>query len=322
MRATYPLKFTYKQAGIDSELNAEVISDTEGKVLRIIVTIRSELVKKNNSRLIKDYKGLRASVKFYDNDKPIDDIGIIMKDKRFWDLIRYYQKEIFDPTSRKQLLLNDTKIAQKPEENASQKTNLLPNLMRILLSISESKIKSNATTNILFLLKYILQKLNVCTSITVSNQEEITIANTYLGYRSITLFDKKFPSTLFYLHLANVMLANQLILKPVTDFIARLDRTISLLKRSALPISFGMTAVNAGFDAIFNTFWKILPGEPNWVTNLILSILPLLWPVLGFCLRRYASTIIFRILRYATNRILNSPNYKDSFMKIFEFDST
>ena len=328
MSAAYALKITYKRAGTDSEIRAEVISDAEGKVLKIIVTIKSELVKENKSGLIKDYKGLRASVKFWDNDKPIDDIDIIMRDDRFWGLVQYYEKEILEPTSREQFFVNGTKVAQEGEENVRQKTNLLADLMRILLPISGSRIKNTATAEILLLLKYIQQKLSIWTSITVRNQEEIILAKTYFGYRNLTLLDRKFPNMLFYLHLANVVLANQLVLKPATDFIARFQKTISLLKRRALPYSCVIAAVNAavnfGSDVWSKTFDKIRvqsnplltpdPSIPDLFLSIFLSILPFVWPLLGFLVRRYGSQIVYRIVRYAISIILNSPNYNNSFM--------
>jgi hypothetical protein len=328
MPAAYALKITYKRAGTDSEIKAEVISDAEGKVLKIIVTIKSELMKENKSGLIKDYKGLRASVKFCDNDKPIDDIDIIMRDDRFWGLVQYYEKEILEPTSREQLLLNGTKVAQESEENVRQNTNLLADLIRILLPIPASRIKNTATAEILLLLKYIQQKLSIWTSITVRNQEEIIIAKTYFGYRNLTLLDRKFPSVLFYLHLANVVLANQLVLKPATDFIARFQKTISLLKKRALPYSCGIAivnfGVNFGFDVWLKTFDKIRvqsnplltpdPSIPDLFLSIFLSILPFVWPLLGFLVRRYGSQIVNRIVRYAISIILNSPNYNNSFM--------
>jgi hypothetical protein len=324
MPAAYALKITYKRAGTDSEIKAEVISDAEGKVLKIIVTIKSELMKENKSGPIKDYKGLRASVKFCDNDKPIDDIDIIMRDDRFWGLVQYYEKEILEPTSREQLLLNGTKVAHEGEENVRQKTNLLADLIRILLPISGSRIKNTATAEILLLLKYIQQKLSIWTSITVRNQEEIILAKTYFGYRNLTLLDRKFPSMLFYLHLANVVLANQLVLKPATDFIARFQNTISLLKTRALPYSCGIAIVNFGLDVWLKTFDKIItqsnplltpdPSIPDLFLSIFLSILPFVWPLLGFLVRRYGSQIVYRIVRYAISIILNSPNYNNSFM--------
>jgi hypothetical protein len=295
---------------------SEATHESEGKVLRIIVTIKSELVEKTISGLVNDYEGLTASVTFCENDKPIDDFGIIMKDERFWGLIRYYHKEIFDASSTQQFLLNDTKITQEAEATASQKTNLLVDLTRILLPKLDSKTKSNATTNILFILKYILQKLNVSTSVTVLDQEEITIAKTYLGHTHLTLVDRKFPITLFYLHLANVVLANQLILKPVNDFIAKFERAISLLKSRALPYSIGFFIVNLGLDAwiLLHTFDEVQSS----MLNLVLYVLPFVWPLLGLCVRKYGSKIVYRILRYAINRILNSANYKNSFMNAFD----
>src|SRR5919106_6429276 len=317
MPADYALKITYKRAGTDSEIKAEVISDAEGKVLKIIVTIKSELKKENKSGLIKDYEGLRASVKFCDNDKPINDIDTIMRDDRFWGLVQYYEKEILEPISREQLLLNGTKVAQKSEENVRQKPNLLADLIRSLIPISGSRIKNTATAEILLLLKHIQQKLSIRTSITIRNQEEIIIAKTYFGYRNLTLLDKKFPSMLFYLHLANVVLANQLVLKPATDFIARFQKTISLLKRRALPYSCVIAAVNFGFNVLLQTYNPLLTPDtsiPDLFPSVFLSILPFVWPLLGLLVRRYGSQIVYRIVRYAISIILNSPNFNNSFM--------
>lgn len=293
MSIQYVLKIKYKQLGVHPGLEAIVSNNAEGDNLKIIITINVDLTKK--------YDQLRASMEFLDGAKGIDNINSVINDKRFCSLIEHYQKVIIDASSRDQLLLNDSRVTHEGKDNIKLGTNLLAELTRSIFSRSKSKTNSTATADLLLLRGYILQKLNVCTSYKICNQKEITIARTYIGYRNLTMFDRKFESALFYLHLANVILANQLILKPATDFITGIENAISHLRRNILLYGFGITAVNVGFNIYY---------EP---TNMFLFILPLIWPIAAFCMRRYGPKIFSLIIRYAINRILKSQNFKNSF---------
>jgi len=300
MHSPYTLKITYGQRlGTCGGLEAIVSNDTEAKALRIIITISG-----NDS---KTYNELRAYVEFSDGDNTIEDINVILKDQKFCSLIEYYQKKVIYASSREQLLLNDSTIAHEAEGNTQQRTNLLADLTRSIFSRSESKINRTVTADLLLLLKYILQKSSVYTSCRIYNQEEITIARTYMGYRNLTMFDRKFASGLFYLHLANVILANQLILKPATDFITQVANAMSLLRRRALTYSIIIMAVNYLLN-------YLLIGGPS---NPILFILPLIWPIAALCLRRYGPKIFSIIVRYAISRILKSQNKKNNLIENF-----
>jgi hypothetical protein len=97
-------------------------------------------------------------------------------------------------------------------------------------------------------------------------------------------------------------------LKPATDFIARVKEAMSLLRRRAVPFSFGITAVNGGIDAYLFS---------KGASDLILFILPLIWPIAALCLRRYGPKIFSIMIRYAISRILKSQNNKNIMIENF-----
>jgi hypothetical protein len=303
MQAPYSLQIKCEQLEGGNGLKATVNYNAHEKLLALIVRI--------NNKSNKNHNQVRASVEFFEDNNRIEDIKTIIKDKRFRRLIEYYREQIIYAKSRKSLISNDTKTTHEASGNIKDGTILLAEVSKAIFSRSRSKINRTITTDFFLALKYVRQELNVYTSYKSYNQEEITIARTFIGHRSITLLDRKFGNEFFYLHLANVMLANELILKPTRDLIMEIEKGISYLRRGrALGYSFVITAVH-----IF-TAYRIDPNNLSFLFSfsdqspllpvLHLIILPLIWPITAFCMRVYGSRMLSIVVRHTINRILKS----------------
>jgi hypothetical protein len=136
-----------------------------------------------------------------------------------------------------------------------QRTNFLADVARGVFSRSAFRTNRTLTADFLVAYDYICQRLNVYTSCSSHNDEEIIIARTSIGrstdvstYKNLTLFDAKLPNVFFYLHLANVILANRLILKQTRDLITGIEKAFSQLRSWVLPYSL-VTAAIHGFIA-------------------------------------------------------------------------
>jgi hypothetical protein len=298
MQSPYTLAITNQEVGRANELRVIVNSNGEEIPLRIVVIIHRYHSKFGN--------GFRASTEFFEGNNRIDDIMSIVKNKRFLGLIEYYQREIIDLSSKDQLLLNDSKFAQEPEPNIKQRTNFLRDVARGVILRSGFKVNRNLTLNFLLTLDSIQQGLNVYTSYKSYNRKEISVAWTNIDtsadtitYINSALFDSKLASALVQLHLANVILANQLILKQTRDLIMRIEKALSYMRSRAIPYGVVIAAVH------YSTIYLIDPTAYSVdPTKIINFLVPSIWPLAGFCMRLYAPKIISIIMRYTINRIL------------------
>jgi hypothetical protein len=302
----YSLDIIYGELRNTDGLKVIVNNNAEEHALRrIIITINIYYTKNNNNIF-------RASVEFFNANNRIDDITNIVQDKRFWSLIQYYQKEIIYAVSKEPSLLNDVKIAQEAGEKVQEIADLRADVAKGVFPRLAPKINKTLTIDFVLGLKYIIQGLNIYTSCRGYNHEEITIGRTFVGanaHRNLTLFDRKFAGPLLYLHLANVILANQLFFKPTRDLITGIQKAISYVRRRALPYS-GIVAAVHGFALYYITgspgLFSLFYDESQFWNLLNIVILPLIWPITAFFLRTYGSKIVTIIVKRSINRILKS----------------
>jgi len=310
MPASHTPDIIYEDLGTGNGLKILIKDNAEEKTPTIVIIIRSYYSE--------TYNGLRASAEFLEGSNRIEDIKNIMHDKRFWSLIEYYQKKIIESLSKEELLFTDKTFAQDREKKLKQRTNFLADVARGVFSRSAFRTNRTLTADFLVGYDYICQRLNVYTSCRSDNEEEIIIARTTIGrstsvstYKNLTLFDAKLPNVFFYLHLANVILANRLILKQTRDLITGIEKAFSQLRSWALLYSLviatvhGFIAYNISYSPTDTSLYNLVFNlkEPWPLVSVI--ILPLLWPVTAFCLRMYASKILSIIVRYTISRILN-----------------
>jgi hypothetical protein len=293
----------------------------EEKKLTIVVTIYGYNIKKTEN-------GFRAFAEFFEGNNRIEDLKIIIKNKKFWGLIEYYyHKAIVDLLSEEekeeeQRLLNDRKFGQDPTRTVKG-SNFIGEIARsIIASGPSSKINRMLDPNFLIALGSIRQGFSVNTTFKSNNHEEIPIARTHTGigvyankkYANLTLFNKKLSSVLFHLHLANVILANRLILKQTSDIVTGIEKVVSYIRRRAFPFSLVIAAVHAIAAAYYTgsaseaVSVSQLFSEPEELGNNLfyLIVLPLIWPIIAFLVRTYAPKIFPSIVRYAIKRVLKS----------------
>jgi hypothetical protein len=295
----------------------------EKKKLTIVVTIHGYRIKTEN--------GFRAFTEFFEGNNRIDDLEIIIKNKKFWGLIEYYyhnaiisslsEEEEEKGEEEQQLLLNDRKIGQYLRPTIKG-THFIGELARTIASRPSSKANRMLDSNFLITLGSLHHGFSVYTTFKDYNHEEITIARTdaRIGahankYANLTLFNRKLSTVLFHhLHLANVILANRLILKQTSDIITGIEKVVSYIRRRALPFSLVIAAVHATAAAYYTgTASEMVPlselfSEPEQLGNNLfyLVVLPLIWPITAFFVRIYAPKIFPTIVRYAIKRVLKS----------------
>jgi hypothetical protein len=293
-----------------------VKNNSEEKKLTIVVTIYGYSIKTDS--------GFRALAEFFEDDNKIEDLQIIIKNKKFWSLIEYYHKASIDLLSKEEdeeemLLSDDTKFGQDPGRTVKA-SKFLAEVARSITSRSSSKINKTLDPNFLIVLGSIRHGFSVYTTFRNYNHEEITIARTHTGmgayankYANLTLFNRKLSTVFFYLHLANVILANRLILKQTTDIITGIEKVVSYIRRRALPFSLIIAAVNAAAAAAYYTgttsevsYSQVTFNPEQLGTLFYLIIFPLIWPITGFLLRTYIPKIFPTIVRYAIKRNLKS----------------
>ena len=310
--------FSIEELGTESGSKVIVVkNNSQEKKLTIVVTIYGYSIKTDS--------GFRALAEFFEEDNKIEDLQIIIKNKKFWSLIEYYHKASIDLLSKEEdeeeemLLSDDTKFGQDPGRTVKA-SKFLAEVARSITSRSSSKINKTLDPNFLIVLGSIRHGFSVYTTFRNYNHEEITIARTHTGmsayankYANLTLFNRKLSTVLFYLHLANVILANRLILKQTSDIITGIEKVVSYIRRRALPFSLLMAAVNAAAAAAYYTgttsevsFSQVTFNPEQLGTLFYLVILPLVWPITGFLLRTYVPKILPTIVRYAIKRNLKS----------------
>jgi hypothetical protein len=320
MGASLGPQITYEDLGTGNGLKITVNDNAEEKSLRIGITI--------SSYYSKSYTGLRACAEFFEGSKRIEDIKNIIQDKRFWNLIEYYQKKLIEPVSKEDFLLTANNILpQEPEINVKPRTNFLADVARGVFPRSAFRANRTLTADFLVAYEYVRQRLNVYTSCKTCDDKEIIVARTSIGrstdvstYKNLTLFNAKLPSMFFYLHLANVILANRLMLKQTRDLITGIERALYHLRRGALPYGLVIAVIHGLIAAAYFVFYS---GTEVSLYNLSfeevqqkawallnLFVLPLLWPITAFFLRRYASKIVSIIVRYTIGRIMNKSNLR------------
>jgi hypothetical protein len=319
MQTTYSLEVL--RTDNESRVIVVVKNNSEEKKLAIVVTVYSDQIKTDN--------GFRAFAEFFEGNNRIEDLKIVIKNKKFWDLIEYYyHKVIIDlltseegqQQEEEELLLNDRKFGQGPRRTVKGST-FVGEVARSIASRPSSKINRTLDPNFLIALGSIRQGFSVYTTFKNYNQEEITIARTHTGmgaytnkYANLTLFNRNLSTVLFYLHLANVVLANRLILKQTSDIIAGIEKVVSYIRRRALPFSLIIAAVHAIAAAYYTgTVSEVVPlsqlfSEPEQLGNNLfyLVVLPLIWPITAFFVRMYAPKIFPTIVRYAIKQVLKS----------------
>jgi hypothetical protein len=298
-----------------------VKTNSEEKKLTIVVTIYGYHIKTE--------KGFRAFTEFFEGNNRIDDLEIIIKNKRFWGLIEYYyhnaiigslSEEEGEGEGEEQLLLNDRKFGRhlRPTVKGSH---FISEVARTITSRPSPKANRMMDPNFLITFGSLRQGFSVYTTFKNHNHEEITIARTHVGigayankYANLTLFNRKLSTVFFHhLHLANVILANRLILKQTSDIIAGIEKVVSYIRRRALPFSLVIAAVHATAAAYYTGNISELSlsqifSEPEQLGNNLfyLVVLPLLWPITAFFVRLFAPKIIPTIVRYAIKRVLKS----------------
>lgn len=197
-------------------------------------------------------------------------------------------------------------------------SNFVGEVARSIASRPSSKINRALDPNLLLIaLGSIHQGFSVYTTFESYNHEEITIARTHTGigayanrYANIMLFNRNLSTILFHLHLANVILANRLILKQTGDIITGIEKVVSYIRKRALPFSLIIAAVHAAAAAYYTGTASVVSisqifSEPEQLGNLFyLVVLPLIWPITAFLVRMYAPKIFPTIVRYAIKRVL------------------
>jgi hypothetical protein len=309
--------YSIEELGTESGSKVIVVkNNSEEKKLTIVVTMYGYSIKTDS--------GFRALAEFFEDDNKIEDLQIIIKNKKFWSLIEYYHKASIDLLSKEEdeeemLLSDDTKFGQDPGRTVKA-SKFLAEVARSITSRSSSKINKTLDPNFLIVLGSIRHGFSVYTTFRNYNHEEITIARTHTGmgayankYANLTLFNRKLSTVFFYLHLANVILANRLILKQTSDIITGIEKVVSYIRRRALPFSLIIAAVNAAAAAAYYTgttsevsYSQVTFNPEQLGTLFYLIILPLIWPITGFLLRTYIPKIFPTIVRYAIKRNLKS----------------
>jgi hypothetical protein len=311
------LQEPYSIEELETQSGSKVIvvkNNSEEKKLTIVVTIYGYPIKTDN--------GFRALAEFFEDDNKIEDLQIIIKNKKFWSLIEYYHKASIDLLSKEEeeevLVSDDTKFGQDPGRTVKG-SKFLAEVARSITSSSSSKINKTLDPNFLITLGSIRHGFSVYTTFRNYNHEEITIARTHTGmgayankYANLTLFNRKLSTVFFYLHLANVILANRLILKQTSDIITGIEKVVSYIRRRALPFSLIIAAVHAAAAAYYigttseASFSQVSFNPEQLATLFYVVILPLIWPITAFLLRTYIPKIFPTIVRYAIKRILKS----------------
>ena len=308
-------QITYEDLGIGNGLKIKVNDNAEEKSLTINITI--------SSYYSKSYTGLRAYAEFFEGSNRIKDVNNIIKDKRFWNLIEYYQRKIIQPLAKEEFLFICNGFPQKPEINVKQRTNFLADVARGIFSRSAFRANRTLTADFLVAYEFIRQRLNVYTCCKTLNDEEIIVARTIIGrstdvgtYKNLTLLNAKLPNMFFYLHLANVILANRLMLKQTRDLISGIERASYHLRREALPYSLVIAVIqgllayfvfNSGIEISLSGFFSENLKERQQQAWAFVNVflLPLLWPITALFVRRYAPKIVSIIVRYTITRIVN-----------------
>lgn len=279
----------------------------ERKKLTLVVTIYRCYNKMDN--------GFKASAEFFEGDNIIEDVRNIIKNKGFRDLLEYYHNAIIDLPSKEgeaggggggEALLNDDKFANEPIE-AVKGTKFLGEVVRGIIFRSRSKMNMTLEPNFLRAMGSICQGFNVYTTLKNYNREEMIIARTSAGmgtYPNLTLFNRKLTTPLFYLHLANVLLTNRLLLRQTTDIISGIEKVVLYIRRRAIPYSLIIAAINIIAAAVY--FTGSTSESEEFGRLFYLLVLPLIWPITAFIMRTYASKIFPIIVRYAIKRILQS----------------
>ena len=308
-------RITYEDLGIGKKgLIIKVTDNTEETPLSINITISSDY--DNN------YTGLRAYAEFFERSNRIKDVNNIFQDKKFWNLIDYYQKKIIQPLAEEELSITDNRFPQELEINVKQRTNFLADVARGIFSRSAYRANRTLTADFLVAYEYIRQRMNVYTCCKNQNDEEIIVARTSIGrstdvstFKNLTLLNSNLPSELFYLHLANVILANQLMLKQTRDLISGIEGAFNYLRKRALPYSLVIAAIHVLLAAYFlfsngteisldSLFSREQQQQQIWAL-VDLFVFPLLWPITALFVRRYAPKIVSIIVRYTIRRIIN-----------------
>jgi hypothetical protein len=306
--------YSLEELGTDNGSKVIVVkNNSEENKLTIVVTIYGYSIKTDS--------GFRALAEFFEDDNKIEDLQIIIKNKKFWSLIEYYHKASFDLLSKEEeelLLSDDTSFGQDPGRTVKG-SKFLAEVARSITSRSSSKINKTLDPNFLIALGSIRQGFSVYTTFRNYSHEEITIARTHTGmgayankYANLTLVNRKLSTVFFYLHLANVILANRLILKQTSDIITGIEKVVSYIRRRALPFSLIIAAVHATAAAYYTgiaseaSFSQVTFNQEQLGTLFYLVILPLIWPITAFLLRTYVPKIFPTIVRYAIKRILKS----------------
>jgi hypothetical protein len=317
MQTTYSLEVL--RMDNESKVIVVVKNNSEENKLAIVVPVYSDQIKTDN--------GFRAFAEFFEGNNRIEDLKIVIKNKKFWGLIEYYyHKVIIDlltseegQQQEEELLLNDRKFGQAPRRTVKG-SNFFGEVARSIALRPRSKINRMLDPNFLIALGSIRQGFSVYTTFKNYNQEEITIARTHTGmgaytnkYANLTLLNRNLSTVLFYLHLANVVLANRLILKHTSDIITGIEKVVSYIRRRALPFSLVIAAVHAAAAAYYAGTVSELSlsqifSEPEQLGNNLfyLVVPPLLWPITAFLVRTYAPKIFPTIVRYAIKRVLKS----------------
>jgi hypothetical protein len=314
--------YSLEELGTDNGSKVVVVkNNSEENKLTIVVTVYGYHIKTDN--------GFRAFAEFFEGNNRIEDLKIIIKNKKFWDLIEYYyhnaindllSKEESKEEQEEELLLNDRKLGQGPRRTVKGST-FVGEVARSIASRLSSKINRTLDPNFLIVLGSLRQGFSVYTTFKNYNHEEITIARTHTGmgahtnkYANLTLFNRNLSTVLFHLHLANVILANRLILKQTSDIITGIEKVVSYVRRRALPFSLVIAAIHATAAVYYTgTASEMVPlselfSEPEQLGNNLfyLVVLPLIWPIIAFFVRIYAPKIFPTIVRYAIKRVLKS----------------
>ena len=281
-----------------------VKNNFEERKVTLVVTIHNCYNKKLN--------GFKATTEFFEGENLIEDLKNIIKNKGFQDLIEYYYKTIIDLPSNEEeegggvTLLNDDKFAKESKRTAKG-TNFLGEVARGIVSKSRSKINLTLNPNFLSAMGSICQGFSIYTTFKNYNHEEIVIAKTSAGmgaYPNLTLFNSQLTTALFYLHLANVLLANRLMLRQTSDIVTGIEKIVLYIRRRALPYGLLIAAINIIAAVVY---YSGNTSEADEFGRLFyLFVLPLIWPIAAFVMRTYAPKIFPMIVRYAIKRILKA----------------
>ena len=287
----------------DNESKIKIVKNDidDKKKLTLVVRINSYYNKTDN--------GFKASAELFEGENLISDVKKIIKSKGFQELVEYYHKLVTDLPQKEvegESLLNDDKTALEPIGTING-TRFFGEVMRGIISKSRSKMNVTLESNFLGTIGTIGQGFNTYTVLENYNHEQMIVARTSTGigaFPNLTMFHSNLTTPVFYLHLANVLLTNRLLLRQTNEVISGIEKVVLYIRRRAIPYSLIVTATNIIAAKLYYT--GSASDAVDFGRSFYLFVLPFIWPIAAFIMRTYAPKIFPMIVRYAIRRILQT----------------